>query len=161
MKKITSIIILCLGFSFSLKAQSEIVGNEQYNSYEVSTYIDNLNQKLTSKPLSDLYYKKINQSECKVKYQEIDEENKRRNIYIYTKKAKNGYLLVNKKITDKMQKLEYNIEKLTISYILNNQIISTKEEVNKLLKLKEKDIVDLDISINENTHLLTANISTK
>lgn len=68
---------------------------------------------------------------------------------------------MNKKITDKMQKLEYNIEKLTISYILNNQIISTKEEVNKLLKLKEKDIVDLDISINENTHLLTANISTK
>ena len=159
MKKIISIVILCLGFSYSLKAQSNIVGNEQYDSYEVYTYVDNINTKLTSKLLSDIYYSKINKT--KFKYQEIDKENKRRNIYIYSPKANSGYLFVNKKITNKIKREEHNVEELEISYNQNGQPIFTIKEVNKLLKLEEKDILDISISINENTHLLTVNISTK
>ncbi|NDW12547.1 hypothetical protein D0T50_06540 [Bacteroides sp. 214] len=82
-------------------------------------------------------------------------------LHVRTKKTKEGYLFINKSITNKIQELRCNIDELTVHYSLNNKIISNKEQVNKLLKLKEKDILDLDIFINEHSHSLTVNISTK
>lgn len=155
------VIILCLVFSSYLNAQTDIIGNEQYNSLEECTYIDNLNQKSIPKLLSDLYHITLKPSDFKINSQEIDKKANKRNIYIVTKKARNGYLYVNENITNKLQKLDCSSQELTISYILNNQTISTKEQVNKLLKLKEKDILNLDISLDTTSHLLTINISTK
>ncbi len=90
--KIDTIAILCLGFCSYLNAQTEITGNEKYNSFKECKLINNLNQKIIPKLLMDLYYLNLKQSDLKITYQEINESSKKRNIYFETKKAKKGFL---------------------------------------------------------------------
>ena len=45
MKVYIYLILICLNVFCRLNAQTRIAGNEQYNSYELCIYVDNLSQK--------------------------------------------------------------------------------------------------------------------
>lgn len=53
-------------------------------------------------------------------------------LHIRTKKAKDGYLFVNKNIMDKIADWDYDSKKLRISYVYNNSAIITKKKRNAI-----------------------------
>lgn len=59
---------------------------------------------------------------------------------MYTKYAKEGYLFVNNKIMDKIKELDCCLNGVKVSYMYNDKIISTKSDVNRILKLKPKNM---------------------
>lgn len=58
-------------------------------------------------------------------------------MHTYTKKAKDGYLFVNKSIMDKIRGLDYDLDKLKVSYVYNNKAVTTKEDVMRIIKLRK------------------------
>lgn len=145
MKTYFYLTLICLSFFYSLSAQTDIIGYERYDSFEQFIYIDNLDQRLIPEIFNTTYYFKLKESEFKVDSQVIDTIHQKREIYVYSKKVKDGYLLVNKKIMDKIKDLNCNLNELKVSYAYNGETVSTKEEVNRILRLKEKNIL---VSIN-------------
>ncbi|MDU1890979.1 MAG: hypothetical protein E6767_09840 [Dysgonomonas sp.] len=144
MKKYLLILSVFLVTSF-LNAQEL----EQYNSYDRYTYIDNLDSRIVPKKFTEIYYSKIDESDFNILEQRIDTLNKVRSVYVYTKKARKGYLSVNKKISDIIQKNKYDIDRLTLVYILNEESVSTKKQIEKLLTLKENNIIGLDANMDD------------
>ena len=61
-------------------------------------------------------------------------------MYIHTKKAKDGYLYVNKFIMDKVISSDCDWSKLKILYVYNNKTVMTKKEVMRVLRLRKKHI---------------------
>ena len=154
------LILICLTVSFRLNAQIGIAGNEQYNSYEQCIYIDNLTQKLTSDIFVSAYYSKLKTSDSKTS-QIIDTIHKKREVHIRTKKAKDGYLFVNKKIMDKVANLNCELDKMKIFYVYNNKAITTKKDVMRVLGLREKRIQISEIIQDEQLGMITVYIIDK
>ena len=148
------LILICLNVFCRLNAQTGIAGNEQYNSYEQCIYIDNLNQKLTSDIFVSTYYSKLKTSDFKTS-QIIDTIHKKREVHIRTKKAKDGFLSVNKHIMDKVTYLDCELGKMTISYVYNNKAVTTKKDVLRVLGLKEKCIQISEIIKDEQLGIIT------
>ena len=132
-------LLICLNVFLNLNAQTGIAGNEQYNSYEQCIYIDNLIQELTSDIFVSTYYSKLKISDFKIS-QIIDTTRKKREVYIHTKKAKDGYLYVNKFIMDKVISSDCDWSKLKILYVYNNKTVMTKKEVMRVLRIRKKHI---------------------
>lgn len=151
------LILICLNVFFRLNAQTRIAGNEQYNSYEQCVYIDNLTQKLTSDIFISIYYSKLKTSDFKTS-QIIDTICKKREVHIRTKKAKDGYLFVNKSIMDKVANLNCELDKMKISYVYNNKPVTTREDVMQVLGLREKYIQILEIIQDEKLGIITVYI---
>lgn len=124
-----------MGFCCNLNAQINSTDSIEDHSTEQRIFIDNLDQEMIPSIFKDLYYSKLKKSDIKVDVQEIDTVNRVRRLYAYSKKARSGYLVLNKKIMDKIDSLDLN--KIQISYVLNNKIVSTPKEVNRILKLNE------------------------
>lgn len=80
--------ILCGWGQVSL-AQTGIVDNEQYNSYELRLSIDNLLQGMTSDIFEEAYYSKLKQSDYKAT-QTIIISRKVREVRTRTRKTKSG-----------------------------------------------------------------------
>lgn len=154
------LILICLTVFFRLNAQIGIAGNEQYNSYEQCIYIDNLTQKLTSDIFVSTYYSKLKTSDFKTS-QIIDTIHKKREVHIRTKKAKDGYLFVNKLIMDKITNLNCELDKMKISYVYNNKDITTKKDVMRVLGLREKCIQISEIIQDEQLGMITVYIFDK
>jgi hypothetical protein len=159
MKAHIYLILICLNF-FSLNAQTGIAGNEQYNSYKQCIYIDNLAQKLTSDIFVSTYYSKLKTSDFKTS-QVIDTIRQKREVHIRSKKAKDGYISVNKSIMDKVTSLGCDLDKLKISYVYNNRAVTTKEDVMRVLGLKEKRIQISEILQDEQSGVITVYIIDK
>lgn len=146
-----------MSFHFSLDAQTDIAGHEKYDSYKQSVILDNLNQKLIPEIFNDLYYSKLKNSELNVNSQTIDTTSQTRYMYVYTKKAKDGYLFINNSIMDKITESNYSLDELKLLYIYNNKTVSTEDEIDKILRLKKRKISDLDI-VEENPKVISVYI---
>jgi len=153
------LIFICLNVFCRLNAQTGIAGNEQYNSYQQCVYIDNLTQKLTSDIFFSTYYFKLKTSDFKTS-QIIDTIRKKRELHIRTKKAKDGYLFVNKHIMDKFTNLDCELDKMKISYVYNNMTVMTKKDVMRVLGLREKYIQISEIIQDEQLGIITVYIIT-
>jgi hypothetical protein len=154
------LILICLNVFFRLNAQTGIAGNEQYNSYKQCKYIDNLTQKLTSDIFVSTYYSKLKTSDFKTS-QIIDTIRKEREVHIRTKKARDGYLFVNKFIMDKVAKFNCQLEKMKISYVYNNKAVTTKKDVMRVLGLRKKCIQITEIIQDEQLGIITIYIIDK
>ena len=79
-------------------------------------------------------------------------------LHIRTRKAQDGYLFVNRKIADKIESLDVDLEKLKIIYVYNSQVVSTKDEVNQLLALRKENIQISEIVYDEHSKTLSVYI---
>ena len=82
-------------------------------------------------------------------------------LHIRTKKAKDGYLFVNKSIMDKIADLGCDLDKLKISYVYNNREVTTKKDVMRIVGLKEKRIQISEIAQDEQSEVITVYIFDK
>jgi hypothetical protein len=82
-------------------------------------------------------------------------------FHIRTKKAKDGYLLINETLSDKIKECCTNYNEIQISYVYNGKIVSTKDEVNQILKLRAKKIQILYVEQDGNTKVITISFSDK
>lgn len=97
-------------------------------------------------------------------------------MFLYSKKAKDGYLFLNEYITSKIAEMGHDFnglrEKLNpppgstfrtkgetrkLQYIFNGSIVKTKDDVKKVLKLKKEQIEVLYVIYNEyiNTYIVS------
>ncbi|WP_195334799.1 hypothetical protein [Bacteroides salyersiae] len=147
-----------LSFFCNVNAQNGFIESEKYNCYEQHIYIDCLEQKLVPEIFNNTYYTKIKESELYVDSQIIDTIHQKRIICIYTKKARDGYLFVNGMIMDKVDDLNWNLDKLRIIYIYNDKIVSTSDEVKRVIGLKMKNIQNSVILQDEKTNIISVYI---
>ncbi|MBT9875213.1 hypothetical protein GPL06_20915 [Bacteroides salyersiae] len=147
-----------LSFFCNVNAQNGFIESEKYNCYEQHIYIDCLEQKLVPEIFNNTYYTKIKESELYVDSQIIDTIHQKRIICIYTKKARDGYLFVNEMIMDKVDDLNWNLDKLRIIYIYNDKIVSTSDEVKRVIGLKMKNIQNSVILQDEKTNIISVYI---
>ncbi len=82
-------------------------------------------------------------------------------MHIRTKKAKDGYLFVNKHIMDKFTNLDCELDKMKISYVYNNMTVMTKKDVMRVLGLREKCIQISEIIQDEQLGIITVYIINK
>ena len=135
MKVYIYLILICLNVFCRLNAQTRIAGNEQYNSYELCIYVDNLSQKSIPDIFVSTYYDKLKTSDFK--------------------KAKDGFLFVNKYIMDHVTNLNCELGKMKVLYIYNNKEVKTKEDVMSVLRLRKKSIQISEITQDEQSGLIT------
>lgn len=154
MKVYIYLILICLNVFCRLNAQTRIAGNEQYNSYELCIYVDNLSQKSIPDIFVSTYYDKLKTSDFKIS-QVIDSIHKRREVHVRTKKAKDGFLFVNKYIMDHVTNLNCELGKMKVLYIYNNKEVKTKEDVMSVLRLRKKSIQISEITQDEQSGLIT------
>ena len=154
MKVYIYLILICLNVFCRLNAQTRIAGNEQYSSYELCIYVDNLSQKSIPDIFVSTYYDKLKTSDFKIS-QVIDSIHKRREVHVRTKKAKDGFLFVNKYIMDHVTNLNCELGKMKVLYIYNNKEVKTKEDVMSVLRLRKKSIQISEITQDEQSGLIT------
>ena len=87
--------------------------------------------------------------------QVIDSIHKRREVHVRTKKAKDGFLFVNKYIMDHVTNLNCELGKMKVLYIYNNKEVKTKEDVMSVLRLRKKSIQISEITQDEQSGLIT------
>ena len=133
--------------------QSGIVGYDQYRSYKKNLYFDNILKDIIPDNLNTYYYSRLNDKDLINKSQEYDTIQKEHNVYVYTKKAKDGYLCINENLTNHIKSGCYKIDKLGIVYLLNDNFINNKKDVFRLLFLRKKNIKNI-----ESNYLIEKNI---
>ena len=74
---------------------------------------------------------------------------------------KDGYLFVNKSITDRIAASGSDLDKLKISYVYNNREVTTKEDVMRIVGLRAKRIQVSKIIQDEQFGMITVYISDK
>ena len=166
-RTIIFLILTWLGVSFGLNAQAETAVAGHNPSFDKeSAYIDNLlvyqnkgrvPRKLTSDIFDSLYYTQTEMSNSKADMI-IDITNKTRAFHMRTKKAKDGYLYVNRCITDKVLSSGCQQDTVKITYVYNNQEVTTKEDVRRVLRLRKKKIRIQDLILDERKGLVTVYI---
>jgi hypothetical protein len=154
MKKLICITLICSGILCNLNAQIDIGEYEKYNSYEQCIYIDNIDQRLLPEIFINEYYSKFDKSKFKVDSQVIDTINYKRKIYVYMQQSKDGYLFVNTKIMNKIKALDYTSNELKVSYVYNDKIILTKDDVKRFVILRKKNIKISTMILNEKLKIL-------
>jgi hypothetical protein len=126
---------------------------------------DNLSESKMPKILSN-YYQDLKPSdysnlEFRVDTTKITSNGYSTTLFFFTKKAKDGYLFVNKSIMDKIASLDCDSDKLKISYVYNNRAVTTKEDVMRILGLSEKRIQISEIAQDEQSGVITVYIFDK
>ena len=82
-------------------------------------------------------------------------------LHIRTKKAKDGFLFVNKYIMDNVTKLNCELERMEVLYMYNNKAVKTKKDVMQILRLREKRIQISEITQNERLGIIIVYIIDK
>ncbi|PVZ07800.1 MULTISPECIES: hypothetical protein [Bacteroidales] len=82
-------------------------------------------------------------------------------LHIRTKKAKDGFLFVNKCIMDKVANLNCESDKMEVLYVYNNKAVRTKKDVMRVLRLREKCIQISEITQDEQLGIITVYIIDK
>ena len=98
---------------------------------------------------------KVDYGYIKKVYIEIDTTIHKRHLHIRTKKAKEGFLSVNKSIMDSCSKAE----KFSIVYVYNNRVVTTRKDVMQLLRLRKRHIRSLEITQNEQAEIIIVYIN--
>ncbi len=124
--------------------QEGIIGYEQYRSYKMNVYIDNILKELIPDKFNVYYYSGINDKDLINKSQEYDTIRKEHNVYVYTKKAKDGYLYVNEGLSNHIKSKCYNVNELAIMYLINGGFIDNRKGVFALLALRKRNIVGIE-----------------
>lgn len=157
--------ILLSVFGLDAQAETAVAGHHPTFDKEYA-YIDNLlvyqnkgrvPRKLTSDIFDSLYYTQTEMSNSKADMI-IDITNKTRAFHMRTKKAKDGYLYVNRCITDKVLSSGCQQDTVKITYVYNNQEVTTKEDVRRVLRLRQKKIRIQDLILDERKGLVTVYI---
>ncbi|NDW11149.1 hypothetical protein [Dysgonomonas sp. 520] len=91
----------------------------------------------------------------------IDTIHQKRYIYLYSKKAKDGYCFVNKAIMDEIKKKNFDLCHYKILYVYNDKNLSTKDEVDQILRLRKKNSLILSIFLNEELKVIYVFITDK
>ena len=160
-KALIFLILICFAACGRLSTQSGIADNEQYNSYELSILLDNLAQEYTPALFYNTYYGSIKTDDCKSS-QIIDKRHKKREIHTRTRKAKDGYLFVNKCIMDYITNNEgLNFDGLKVAYVYNNKAVLTDKDVMMILSLRKRRINVSEIVPNYQTRLITVYINSR
>lgn len=139
-------IFICLSSFCKLDAQGTLIGNEKYNHYKQVLYIDNLELNFIPDVLNEVYYSQIDETKLDVSYQEIDTIHQERRVFAFTRNAKDGYLLINRCVMNRLK--EMHIDEAKISYVYNDKIVSNSFEVNEVLNLKAKNVCISNILYN-------------
>lgn len=141
-------------------SQSGIVGYEQYRSYKKNVYFDNILKDIIPDNLNVYYYSSLNDKDLVNKSQEYDTIQKEHNVYVYTRKAKDGYLFVNENLTNHIKSKCYNIDKIEIVYLLNDNYLNSKKGVFKLVFLRKKNIKNIEYNYLIEKNILELKIYT-
>ena len=166
MKTRIYLTLFFLSFFCNVDTQNCFIESEKYNWYKQHIYIDCLEQKLVPEIFNNTYYTKIKESELYVDSQIIDTIHQKRIICIYTKKARDVsnddiniiVISANRMIMDKVDDLNWNLDKSRIIYIYNDKIVSTPDEVKKVIRLKMKNIQNSVILQDEKTNIISVYI---
>lgn len=155
---------------FGLDAQAETTVAEHYPTfYKESVLLDNLlvyqnkdrvPRKLVSDIFDSLYYTRsiIGDSDS---WLITDSTNTKRTLYVRTPKAQDGYLYVNRCITDKVLSSGCQQDTVKITYVYNNKEVTTQEEVKKVVRLRKRKIRISDFIFDERKGLVTVYIVDK
>lgn len=82
-------------------------------------------------------------------------------LFMFTKLAKDGYLLINKTFSDKIKECCANSNDVQISYVYNGKAVSTKDEVRQILKLRAKKVQILSVEQDESTKVVAISFTDK
>ena len=160
-KALIFLILICFAACGRLSTQSGIADNEQYNSYELSILLDNLAQEFIPVLFYNTYYGSIKTNDYKSS-QIMDTGHKKREVHIRTRKAKDGYLLVNKCVMDYVANNEdICFEGLKVAYVYNNKAVLTDKDVLKILSLRKRCIKVSDIVPDNQSGLITVYIHSR
>lgn len=161
------IFILLSVFGLDAQAETAVAGHNPSFDKE-SAYIDNLlvyqnkgrvPRKLTSDIFNSLFY-----SQRKIystSWIKVDSTNTKMVYHLRTKKAKDGYLYVNRCITDKVLSSGCQQDTVKITYVYNNKEVTTQEEVKKVVRLRKRKIRISDFIFDERKGLVTVYIVDK
>ncbi len=168
-RTIIFLILTWLGVSFGLNAQAETAVAGHNPSFDKeSAYIDNLlvyqnkgrvPRKLTSDIFNSLFYSQLKR--FSTSWIKVDPTNTKMVYHLRTKKAKDGYLYVNRCITDKVLSSGCQQDTVKITYVYNNKEVTTKEDVRRVLRLRKKKIRIQDLIFDERKGLVTVYIVDK
>ena len=169
-RTIIFLILTWLGVSFGLNAQAETAVSGSYPTfYKESVLLDNLlvyqnkdrvPRKLVSDIFDSLYYTRpvIRNSNS---WLITDSTNTRRAFHVRTAKAQDGYLYVNRCITDKVLSSGCQQDTVKITYVYNNKEVTTKEDVKRVVRLRKRKIRISDFIFDERKGLVTVYIVDK
>lgn len=155
---------------FGLDAQAETAVAEYYPTfYKESVLLDNLlvyqnkgrvPRKLVSDIFDSLYYTRsvIRNSNS---WLITDSINNISVFHVRTRKARDGYLYVNRCITDKVLSSGCQQDTVKITYVYNNKEVTTQEEVKKVVRLRKRKIRIQDLIFDERKGLVTVYIVDK
>lgn len=132
---------------------------EPYN-YEQNHYVDNLPTSLIPDIFLNVYYHNLNSSDYNA-FRTNDDFNQRVNTFVYSKKAKDGYLFVNKQIDEYVSTIEGNTEINSVSYYYNDKAVTSDMDVMKVVGLKKNRIFISKLKIDESLGSLTVYIESK
>ena len=155
MKTNLCFILICLTICCSIKAQHY----EHYN-YKQTIYCDGLPNNLVPDIFNQAYYSKLKQSDINGK-RIIDDAHKRTDVYFRSKKARDGFLFVNKTISDFLEESDFDQETIKVAYVFNNKTVTTEEDVIRILRLRKRRIGKIDIQLDEPSGIITAYVVKK
>lgn len=140
-----------------------IVGNESVIDFKEipSILFDNYYNEYINLSIHDSATKIVKSKMTKKIYFEKDTVHHENSLHIRTKKAKDGYLYVNKSIMDMVASLDYDLDKLKVSYVYNNNVATTKKDVMQILGLREKHIRISEIVEDEQSGVIIVYIFDK
>ena len=142
-------------------------------------YTDNLPQVFNVGVLDSVYYNTLSSRDFKRIHRYVDVEKWRQEIHLFSPRARNGYLFVNKRLKDLYPDISCDIQTplfrgmvhnypldcdttvvMNVVYVLDDQPIATKRDVKRLLGLKKQRIKYTDIIIDDKTKTITVYIQT-
>lgn len=162
MKARVYLILFCLSVCFRMNAQP---GLDHYD-YDICYFVDNLPQIppkdtvgfdgiLVPSVIDSIYYSQLKYN-TKIKwFNVIDTHHKRIEFHIRSKKARDGYLFVNRTVADFFTDSVSGMNRALVVYVYNNKVVSTKEDVKRLLRLREKRISITGIKPDEQSGTIT------
>lgn len=165
-------LIFILLSVFGLNAQAKHPEYDSYmvhKTYAACVYVDNLicaksaaPHKVMSDIFDSVYYSHIEISDIKGGNKVmVDHSLKQLFCSGRTPKAKDGYRYVNKCITYKINHSDCKQDTVKITYVYNNQEVTTKEDVRRVLRLRKKKIRISDFIFDERKGLVTVYIVDK
>ena len=154
MKHYSLFTIVLLFIAYNLSAQVY----EPYN-YKLISYVDNLPQQIIPTLFRDTYYRDLDLLDYKGSMI-IDETNKRTVLYARSKKAKEGYLYVNSLILNFISSMDFDLEKIYLSYVYNSAAVESKKDVIRVLRLRKNSVKSSEILFDEERGLISVYICT-
>jgi len=149
-----SIIITCIAASCANQRKQningEVVGLEKYNS-KTLTLVDFLNRDKIPDVLRSYYYNDLGEQDFYTPQSIISKSDNTRTIHLKSKKAKEGYLYINKYSNDFVTNYE------NIIYLIGKDTINSKEDVMRLIEMKRSEVVKVDTVKGEVYNLIRIN----